>query len=1211
MNGEFYEEKDRIWNSSFSGRRMYMYLKRLESVGFKSFAERISVEFVPGVTAVVGPNGSGKSNITDAIRWVLGEQSAKSLRGSKMEDIIFQGSDTRKALNVAEVTLVLDNQDKQLPIDYEEVSVTRRVYRSGDSEFYLNKQSCRLKDIIDLFMDSGLGREAFSIISQGKVEEILSSKAEERRTIFEEAAGVLKYKQRKKKAEYKLAETQENLNRVEDIVYEIEQQIDPLQQQAETAEKYIKLKENLKQKEIAFLIGEIEALHEKWQALVTELENEKTKEITVKTEIQQKEAVLEKERHDIAQLDEDIEALQTTLLTSTQELEKVAGKRHLLNERSKHLQENKQKLEIQKQETAVRIGDLHDEVVKEKKLLSQLQATRQKTKNLVQELEKQLAGNQENIAVQIEELKSDYIEYLNNQAAKRNEKKSVSQRIEQITGKKDKQTMKYQDMVMERESLTATIQQQESKVQTEGRLYQEKIAAIQQLKMDLQAKRDVFQESQTKLYQGYQYMEKIKSRKEMLEEMKEDFQGFFHGVKAVLKARDEQKLTHIHGAVIELIDVPNQYITAIETVLGGQAQHIVVDDDQAARKAITWLKQSNQGRATFLPLGSIQERYITQDVQSKIVDHPGFVGVASRLVTTNTTYQKAVNHLMGHVIIARTLKDANDMAKLVFRRYRIVTLDGDVVNPGGSMSGGAQKKTNQSLFTREKDLEAITEKMNVFAKKTRTFEQKVDEQKQQIAQMEKKLEEDEEKMTSEQQLVQELQSELKSLEMQKTSLNDSLAIYDQDNQQYTLEEKELQSRDEQLTKELNTLKQQIKQTKEQIDTLSKREETFLENQEQHRQTFHDNQVLLAEQEERLKSQQEKTNNVQVQLQEMQELYDGYAAELKELLGIENGDETEEEIDEMIQVKTEEKDTLTQQIQQKRASRSERTQNVQDAERELKEKNKQHQTFVEAIQQKEVQSNRLDVKLENRLTHLQTEYTITFEKARQTYEKAADMEEAQATVHELQKQIEHLGTVNLGAIEEYERISERYTFITEQKTDLVEAKQTLYAVIAEMDEEMMERFDQTFTQIKAEFGVVFQQLFAGGHAELKLTDPKNLLDTGVEIIAQPPGKKLQHLGLLSGGERALTAIALLFAILRVRPVPFCVLDEVEAALDEANVSRFAKYVKLYSADTQFIVITHRKGTMEEADVLYGVTMQESGVSRLVSVRLEDTKELIEK
>ena len=1190
-------------------RRMYMFLKRLESVGFKSFAERISVDFVPGVTAVVGPNGSGKSNITDAIRWVLGEQSAKSLRGSKMEDIIFQGSDTRKSLNVAEVTLVLDNHDQTLPLDYDEVSVMRRVYRSGDSEFYINKQSCRLKDIIDLFMDSGLGREAFSIISQGKVEEILSSKAEERRSIFEEAAGVLKYKQRKKKAEYKLAETQENLNRVEDIVHEIEQQIDPLRQQAETAEKYMDLQEKLKQNEIAFLISEIEELHAEWQALLAELDNQRTKEISLKTVIQQSEATLEKERHDINKLDEEIEKLQTNLLSSTQQLEKFEGKKQLLQERSKHLEENKLKLETQKSETAVRIGNLHDELVKGKKKLAALQNTRRKTKKIVQELEKKLSINQENIADRIETLKSEYIEYLNSQAAKNNEKQSISKRIQQISGKTDRQAEKFQDMAEHRENLSDKLGQCEINVLTQEKHYQEKETMIQRLKSELQVERKHFQESQTKLYQGYQYIEKMKSRKEMLEEMKEDFQGFFHGVKAVLKARVEQVLEHIYGAVIELIDVPKQYITAIETVLGGQAQHVVVKDDQAARNAINWLKRSNKGRATFLPLGSIQERSIPKDTALKIESHPGFVGIAANLVETADLYQRAVNHLMGHVIVAKTLKDANEIAKLVFRRFRVVTLEGDVVNPGGSMSGGAQKKTNQSLFTREKDLQEITDKLTGFIDKAKEFEQKVEEQKQRIVELERSLEKEEQSMNVAQRSLQELQTELKELEMKKASLNDSLAIYDRDKQQFVADKKELQGRDEQLTKELQDIKQQLMRIQDEINTLSLQEETFLEHKELHQQSLHDNQVTLAEQEERFRNQSEKTNTIQKQLDELQKQYDGYTAELADLLEFENGKETAEEIVDTIQAKTLEKESLTHSIQEKRGDRSTRTQLMQDKERELKELNKSHQAFMQEIQQNEVKMNRLDVALENRLSHLQTEYTITFEKAKQTYAKAENMEEAKLTVQQLKQSIEQLGAVNLGAIEEYERVSERHTFITEQKADLVEAKQTLFAVIAEMDEEMKKRFDTTFTQIKAEFSKVFEQLFGGGHAELKLTDPKNLLDTGVEIVAQPPGKKLQHLGLLSGGERALTAIALLFAILRVRPVPFCVLDEVEAALDEANVSRFAKYIKLYSKDTQFIVITHRKGTMEEADVLYGVTMQESGVSRLVSVRLEDTKELV--
>lgn len=1186
-----------------------MYLKRLESVGFKSFAERINVDFVPGVTAVVGPNGSGKSNITDALRWVLGEQSAKSLRGSKMEDIIFQGSDTRKPLNVAEVTLVLDNADQTLPLDYDEVSVMRRVYRSGDSEFYINKQACRLKDIVDLFMDSGLGREAFSIISQGKVEEILSSKAEERRTIFEEAAGVLKYKQRKKKAEYKLAETQENLNRVEDIIHEIQQQMEPLQEQASTAQTYLEQKEQLKEQEISLLIAEIEQLHGEWKALLAEIENEKRKEVALTTEIQQKEAKVEDERNYIADLDERIEVFQSSLLSITQELEQFEGKKQLLNERTKHFTENKAELETQQQETVERMKKIAEQLTAEKQKLKELTNQHAETKQKAEQLEKQLNMEEENIAEKIEGLKADYIECLNDQAAKRNEKHSIQQQLQQINVKKEKQAEKFADLLAARENLANKQQEINHILQQKQQDVQNKEASIQTIKNNLERARSHFQESQTKLYQGYQYIEKLKSKKEMLEEMKEDFQGFFNGVKAVLKAREEQKLDMIYGAVIELVDVPKNYLTAIETVLGGQAQHIVVADDVAARKAIAWLKQTNKGRATFLPLASIQPRYIASDLLAKVKQHQGYVGVAADLVSCNQAYQKAVRHLMGHVLIAKTLKDANEIAKVAMRKFRVVTLEGDVVNPGGSMSGGAQKKTNQSLFTREKDLQELTQKLEEFQQRTTAFASGVKKEKQTVEQLETELETGRKQLESGRKVLQDIQAESREIELKQASLNENLTMYDQDKRQFDQDVDQLKQRETVLSDELTKIEHQLTTTQQQIDELTEQDAAFRENQEQMLTRYHAYQVSLAEQEERLKSQREKTTSCNKQLQELTEQNDLYTTKLAELTDLNESDMTEEEIDQHIQEKQDEKGQITEKIQEMRTDRTGRTQWIQDQEREIKEANKHHQAFVTTIQEKEVKANRLDVELENRLSRLQTEYTLTFERAKQTYKKAADTTKANERVEQLKQSIDRLGNVNLGAIEEYERISERYDFLSEQKNDLVEAKQTLYQVIAEMDAEMENRFSTTFSQIQVEFTTVFKELFGGGRAALKLTDPKNLLDTGVDIIAEPPGKKLQHLGLLSGGERALTAIALLFAILRVRPVPFCVLDEVEAALDEANVVRFAKYVKMYSKQTQFIVITHRKGTMEEADVLYGVTMQESGVSRLVSVRLEDTEELI--
>ncbi len=1187
-----------------------MYLKKLETVGFKSFAERITIEFVPGVTAVVGPNGSGKSNITEAIRWVLGEQSAKSLRGSKMEDIIFQGSDTRKALNVAEVTLVLDNQDKAISFDFEEISVTRRVYRSGESEFYINKQSCRLKDIIDLFMDSGLGREAFSIISQGKVEEILSSKAEDRRTIFEEAAGVLKYKQRKKKSEYKLAETGENLNRVEDIIYEIESQIGPLERQSNTAKKYLELKEMLKEKEISFLVAEIEALHDKWTAIQETIKEEKDKELELKNEIYKKEAWIEEQKNSNQRLDEIIEKLQESLLLSTEQLEKLEGKKQLFSERSKHFDENKQMLTEQKQETKIKINTLNKQLTEEKDKLQRLQDESTTSKKIIKELEEKLGRSKEKLSDSIEELKSVYIEYLNKQAAVRNEIQSIERQFSQINGKSEMQAEKFRDTLQSREKFLTEKKLAEKNVSAQQEVYAKKEQLIKQLKTTLEGERQLFEELQEKLYQGYQYIEKMKSKKEMLEEMKEDFQGFFHGVKAVLKAREDKQLSQIEGAIIELIDVPKEYITAIETVLGGQAQHIVVQNETAARAAISWLKKTNQGRATFLPLSTIQERFIPENIRSKAEMHHGFVGIAANLIKTDVSYLRAVKHLIGHVLVAETLKDATEIAALSGRRYRVVSLDGDVVNPGGAMSGGAIKKTNQSLFTRDKELEEMKAKLLNYEARTKAFAAKVQQQKEKMEATAALLELEERMISKEQHKLQELQTANHELEMKLKSLNDSLSLYDQEEKQYKEDTQYLNQRKLELEKDLETLKVKLVETQEEIDTLTLEESRFKEDQEQLQEKLHESKLTLAKQQERYRSQANQVNRLEEQLQNDSGLLKEYTMKLEDLVQIAAGDETEEEIDQAIEAEKGNKTNLTRDIQEKRAERANRTKQIDDEEREIKEENKRHQAFLSSIQQKEVQVNRLDVDLENRLTHLETEYTITFEKAKQVYKKAEDIKYAKNEVGGLKQQITNLGTVNLGAIDEFERISERYHFLTEQQTDLISAKETLYNVIAELDQEMRQRFETTFAAIKKEFAVVFKELFGGGKAELKLTDPKHILETGVDIIAQPPGKKLQHLGLLSGGERALTAIALLFSILRVRPVPFCILDEVEAALDEANVTRFAKYVKMYSKNTQFIVITHRKGTMEEADVLYGVTMQESGVSRLVSVKLEETKDLIE-
>src|SRR5690625_613878 len=1187
-----------------------MHLKRLETVGFKSFADRIEIDFVPGVTAVVGPNGSGKSNITDAIRWVLGEQSVRSLRGARMEDIIFQGSDTRNPLNVAEVTLVLDNSDQTLPLDYEEVSVTRRVYRSGASEFYINKQSCRLKDIVDLFMDSGLGREAFSIISQGKVEEILSSKEEERRVIFEEAAGVLKYKQRKEKAQFKLAETEENLFRVDDIIYEIEQQIDPLREQSKVAERYLKKRKQLKKHEISLLITEIDQLHSEWEKLLKEIEVEKDEGLKKKSQINTLEAKIEKGRAQVQRLDAEIDELQESLLSTTQMLEQQEGQKKVAFERSKHFVDNKKALEKQKVSLQEQIDDLSTQYEEEKSHLNTLKEKRNEKQTTINQLNEKLSTEVETIKEKIEDLKAEYIDYLNEQAAKRNELQTTNRRLTQFHETKSKNNKKNETYEKNRQILKEKFETIAHKTAQLEKSYKEKLNQLQNYQQKIKNKEENLIQSEQKLNEGYQMIARLHSRKEVLQEMKEEFQGFYYGVRSILQAKERREVKDIYGAVVELIDVPEQYIYAIETVLGGQSQNLVVKDEQSARRAINYLRKTNNGRATFLPIETIQPRFIPENLLAKVKGHPGYVDIVANIVQTDEKFIPVIRHLMGNVVLAKTIKDANEIAKLLQRKFRIVTLEGDIVYPGGSMSGGAKRKSKQSLFTREKELEKTIEKLTNFEKRAAKFKEQIQTEKQLVRQMEADTEKLSQKVEQKYSELQQSRTNYETVKLQLSNLEEQIGVFTFEQNQLVEDEQQYMMQKKNVTEKLARIEKHLNDMQEEIEELTKRQTEFEQNREQILQQVHQLEISLAEVDERYKNQRTKTEGIALQLTKVKQAYENVKIDLQELIENHAKEATVEEIAEDIMKLQEKNDELTETIRKKRAHRLELTKTLDSEEREVREQNKIYERFMQKLQQKEVKSNRLDVELENRLSQLQTDYTISYERAKETYEKTDDQEATEKIVQQLKQEIKSLGRVNLGAIDEYKRISERYEFLTEQKEDLEQAKQSLFNIIAEMDEEMKARFEETFTLIRREFSIVFKELFGGGHAELNLTDPDDLLETGIEIIAQPPGKKLQQLDLLSGGERALTAISLLFAILRVRPVPFCVLDEVEAALDETNVVRFAEYVKIHSDETQFIVITHRKGTMEEADVLYGVTMQESGVSRLVSVRLEEADELVE-
>lgn len=1184
-----------------------MFLKQLDVVGFKSFAERISMDFVPGVTAVVGPNGSGKSNITDAIRWVLGEQSAKSLRGAKMEDIIFSGSDSRKSLNFAEVTLTLDNETNSLPIDFHEVSVTRRVYRSGESEFFINNQNCRLKDIVDLFMDSGLGKEAFSIISQGKVEEILSSKAEDRRVIFEEAAGVLKYKNRKKKAEHKLFETQENLNRVNDILFELEGQVEPLKIQSSIAHDYLEKKAELEKSEVALTVYEIEMLHENWEKLTAAFEEHSEQEQTMTRSIAQKETESAKLRKHIAGLDQSMNDLQETLLRASEELEKLEGRKEVLKERKKNASQNKQQLEKSIDDGERKISEWTAEKERENRVLVKLEKEVRDLQLSLHEKQKSLGLFTSNIEETIETLKSDYIEWLNKQASARNEQQYLDQQLNQQDNRNVRLDTENEKFLNERIEIEAKKLESTQLFAAVTAQIEEHVYRFREEQKRLENNKAAYQKQEKTLYQAYQFLQQSKSKKDMLEEMEEDYAGFFQGVKEVLKAKN-RTLQGVEGAVAELIKVPKEYQLAIETALGGSMQHVVMDGEENARKAITFLKMNGYGRATFLPLTVIRAREIPSSQLRAVASHPAFVGTAVDLIGFDKKYLNIAANLLGTVIITKDLKGANELAKLVHHKYRFVTIEGDVVNPGGSMTGGAIKQKTSSLLSRKTELDELKTKIADMEEKTSVLEKHVKQLKTDITSQEEKVEGYRQAGEALRLKELSLKGSVREIELQEKNVNERLHLYDLDKKSIEEEKQSKKLRLEELEELLASCSKEIILLDETIAELTKQKQSQQTSKESLTEETNELKVQLASKKEQLQNQREKYSRINDQLAEEQERVTDYKEDLSlltnEMTSSSSGEVT---LEDAAQGKLKVKNESVQLISSQKQERVQLLKKLEDLDIECKELKRLHKGLSEAVKDEEVKLNRLDVELENRLDHLREEYMLSYEAAKENHPLTIPADEARKKVKLIRLAIEELGSVNLGAIEEYDRVSERFNFLTEQKNDLQQAKDTLFEVIDEMDGEMKRRFSETFYAIREQFERVFKSLFGGGRAELKLSNPEDLLNTGVDIIAQPPGKKLQNLGLLSGGERALTAIALLFSILKVRPVPFCILDEVEAALDEANVYRFSQYLKQFSAETQFIVITHRKGTMEEADVLYGITMQESGVSKLVSVRMDETAE----
>lgn len=1184
-----------------------MYLKRIEIAGFKSFADRTKIEFEEGVTAVIGPNGSGKSNITEAIRWVLGEQSAKSLRGGKMPDIIFAGSESRKQLNIAEVTVVLDNTDNYLPLGFSEVSVTRRYRRTGESDFFINKKACRLKDIQDLFMDSGLGKESFSIISQGKVEAIFASKPEDRRGIFEEAAGVLKYKQRKRKAEQKLFETEDNLSRVQDIIYELEDQLTPLAAQSEAAKEFLALKKELTATDVSLTVAKIKQTRDSWESAKTDFE-ELSKTVEEKSRfIQQTEQQLGTLREKRGSLDEQLETGQQQLLHLSEALKQTEGQKALLSERSKNTQktsaEYRETLNEQRKKKADAQANLQEVQTQQADKQTEKIALEEKIQQLTNEAEKYKKSPKE----LLEDLRGTYVELMQESANVSNELKYLERQYTQETAKNQQSVTRFEALRDQLEELT----EQQSAAQTKTKTLEAQLTEEQEnyrrLAEEKNAAQQQLQKEQQLMYDMMSQVQQARARQKSLQEIQENYSGFYQGVRSVLQHKEQ--LSGIVGAVAELIEVPEKYTLAIETALGASAQHIIVENEKDARQGITFLKKQRSGRGTFLPLTTIKPRSLGAHHYQAIKDVDGFLGIASELVSFSENVAPVMQNLLGAIVIARDLDSANLLARQLRYQVRIVSLDGDVMNAGGSMTGGATKQGNRgNLFNQGHELAEWTKRYEEINQALQAKEAFVRDLQAKIADQTESLETLRTQGEQTRLAYQEAQSSEERVATELTRLQKEQSLFSYEAKElesflndYQVQKETLEFKQVELKTQQDKINQEIQQLNEESDQLEeKRADINAElSRLQADYAVLDERLLYLERQ--ALSFEEQINELTNQIVNLE----------NQLLALSSDSSDHEESEESLTQRLTELATAREHLQEQLAVWKEMRQSLQQqvdqADSELTEANREQKQLLARQSQADVQKNRYELKLDNALAYLQEEYNLTFEGAEAQADPEIDQQVAQTEVSRLKQAIEKLGPVNLNAIEQYQQVEERYDFLTTQRDDLLSAKEQLFETMDEMDDEVKTRFFTTFQAIREKFNVVFPNMFGGGRAELVLTDPDDLLNTGIEIEAQPPGKKLQSLSLLSGGERALTAIALLFSIIQVRPVPFCVLDEVEAALDEANVARFGRYLSAFQNDTQFIVVTHRKGTMEAADVLYGVTMQESGVSKIISVRLEEVKE----
>lgn len=1174
-----------------------MKLESLVIDGFKSFADKTTIEFKDGMTGVVGPNGSGKSNIIEAIRWVLGEQSAKNLRGSKMPDVIFAGSTNRVSINRAEVSITFDNSDFYIQDNPEKITVTRRLFRDGNSEFMINQRQCRLRDITNLFMDTGLGKESFSIISQGRVAEIFNSKPEDRRSIIEEVAGVLKYKQEKHVAVRQLEETKGHLDRVSDIIFELKGQLDPLREQSSLAKDYVAQKKQFDELELSRLVKSIKRQSLQKESVVSSLDKLIKMDGDFKTKVTIKEQEVTKHRTELEKIENLIDQTQNDLLDLTINKERLTGQSNVSSQKKDFEKQKITELKNEQETLADQIKLKQEALVSMNKRLLVLQQNITDEEVVISSIDNELS----NIAVSGE----DHLKNLENKANEAIQQRTRLQSENEFLQKLIKSNIitDEQPLINEQDQLNQ-LRNDFSTKKTKFDLVGSKLAneeqRIAELKTNLKVDVKSYENQQRNWFEASNVLQQAKNKKDNLRSIQNSYNGYYQGVKEILK--EKAQFPGLYGSVAELMTVPKEINTAIETALGAQLQQVVVQDETVAKSAIKFLTQKNYGRATFLPISVIKGRFLSS-TQRSVLSHVGVIGVAAELVQVDPRFSEVNNYLLGSTIIVQNMDAAITVSRLLSHRVKVVTLTGEVMNAGGSMTGGKQQRTG-GLLNQKQTIVQLDDSIKKMQQELDTRETQGNQTRMAIENQKQVIESIELLIVDLKNQYQETQTQLTTgrltLEQQELMMNEkSITLKENQTNQINNEKKYKIN-----TGKINELTHRIEVVNVEITEINVRLKNTgqFEKQQRVRKQNHRESLLVFQ--EQLKQQHGHITQLNAEIKHLTQEQVSAIKRYQELIKrTESSRMQAGEIQEKIQEFQKKMDNSDQKLINFKQKRSEINQVLTEENEYLSRISELQRNVIADKIKTENQRQQLDDSLDTSLNKLSSEFQKTFEEAiksesKQTFEAILLQQKL------LKKGLKEIGDVNVASIDEFERVNERYSFLLAQQADLLEADEQLKKTMFDMDTEVEKRFKHSFDEISKAFEAIFPVMFGGGKAQLQLTDPDNLLTTGIDILAQPPGKKVQSLSLLSGGEQALTAITLLFAILRVKPVPFCILDEAEAALDDANVARFASYLKSFHQETQFIVITHRNGTMVEANTLYGVTMQESGISKMVSVSLDN-------